>query len=157
VNLAELYRKRILTLPQLLTKKTEGYCFGAEAFRSWAADIENGRFDGMKPEEFDPWYMYTVYVCNLATNSSCCHDFLDKALQLNPDLKFIGEIHNLYEQMRRMWNDQNGEDLEAIGGGFNITLNALQDKNRRSRIAAKLREFAEVTDKVVLVVNGGLK
>ena len=58
--------------------------------------------------------------------------------------------------MRRMWNGQNGEDLEAIGGGFNITLNALQDKNRRRRIAAKLREFAEVTDKVVAVVNSGL-
>lgn len=156
VNLAELYRKRIFTLPQLLTIKTEGYCFGAEAFRSWAADIENGKFDGMKPEEFDTWYMYTVYVCNLATNGSCCHAFLKKALQLNPDLEFIEEIHSLYEQMRRMWNGQNGEDLEAIGGGFNITLNALQDKNRRRRIAAKLREFAEVTDKVVAVVNSGL-
>lgn len=157
VNLAELYRNRILTLPQLLTKKTEGYCFGAEAFRSWAADIENGSFDGMKPEEFDGWFMYTVYVCNLATNSSCCHDFLDKALQLNPDLKFIEEIHHLYEQMRRMWNEQNGEDLEAIGGGFNITINALQDKNRRSRIAAKIREFADIADKVVATVNGGQK
>ena len=120
------------------------------------ADIENGKFDGMKPEEFDTWYMYTVYVCNLATNGSCCHAFLKKALQLNPDLEFIEEIHSLYEQMRRMWNGQNGEDLEAIGGGFNITLNALQDKNRRRRIAAKLREFAEVTDKVVAVVNSGL-
>ncbi|NLG88499.1 MAG: MerR family transcriptional regulator [Clostridiaceae bacterium] len=154
VNLAELYRKRILSLPQLLSVKTEGYCFGAEAFRSWAADIENGKFDGMKPEEFDPWYMYTVYVCNLATNGSCCHSFLDRALLLNPDLKFIEEIRRLYEQMRRMWNEQNGEDLEAIGGGFNITLNALQDKNRRSRIAAKLREFAETADKIAAACHG---
>ncbi len=156
VKLAELYRNRILTLPQLLTKKTEGYCFGAEAFRSWAADIEKGKFDGMKPEEFDAWFMYTVYVCNLATNSSCCHGFLDKALQLNPDLKFIEEIHHLYEKMRRMWNEQSGEDLEAIGGGFNITLSALQDKNQRSRIAAKLYEFADIADKVVAAVNDGL-
>jgi hypothetical protein len=157
VELAELYRKRILTLPQLLTTKTEGYCFGAEAFRSWASDIENGKFDGMKIEEFDPWYMYTVYVCNLATNSSCCHGFLEKALQLNPDLTFIKEIHRLYDRMRKMWNEQNGEDLESIGGGFNITLDTLQNKNRRSRIAAKLREFAEVVDKVVEVVNSGMK
>jgi hypothetical protein len=157
VELAELYRKRILTLPQLLTTKTEDYCFGAEAFRSWASDIENGKFDGMKIEEFDPWYMYTVYVCNLATNSSCCHGFLEKALQLNPDLTFIKEIHRLYDRMRKMWNEQNGEDLESIGGGFNITLETLQNKNRRSRIAAKLREFAEVVDKVVEVVNSGMK
>ena len=59
--------------------------------------------------------------------------------------------------MRRMWNEQNGEDLEAIGGGFNITINALQDKNRRSRIAAKIREFADIADKVVATVNGGQK
>ena len=111
----------------------------------------------MKPEEFDDWSMYTVYVCNLATNSSCCHGFLDKALELNPDLKIIEQIHGLYHQMRRMWNEQNGEDLEALGGGFNITLAALQDKNRCSRIAAEIREFAEVTDKISATVNSGLK
>jgi len=43
-----------------------------------------------------------------------------------------------------MWNEQNGEDLESIGGGFNITLETLQNKNRRSRIAAKLREKQRV-------------
>lgn len=153
VELAEIYRNRILTLPKLLTTKTEGYCFGAEAFRSWAADIENGIFDHMEPEQFDTWPMYTIYVCNLATNSSCCHLFLDKAQQLNPDLAFIEEVKGLYEQMRRMWNKQNGQDLEAIGGGFNITLDALQNRQQRSNIAAKLREFAECTDKVIAVLN----
>lgn len=157
VDLAEIYRNRIKTLPQLLTTKTEGYCFGAEAFRSWAEAIENGKFDEMKPEAFDNWFMYTVYVCNLATNSSCCHDYLYKALQMNPDLKFIDKLHDLYHQMRRMWNEQNGEDLEAIGGGFNITLEALQDKKRRSRIAAKIREFADCTDNVVAVINEGFQ
>jgi len=43
--------------------------------------------------------------------------------------------------------------LETIGGGFIITLNALQDKNKRSRIAAKPREFAEVAGKVAAAVN----
>ncbi|WP_055668815.1 MerR family transcriptional regulator [Desnuesiella massiliensis] len=156
VELADIYRNRILTLHQLLTTKTESYCFGAEAFRSWATDIESGRFDNMKPEEFDDWPMYTIYVCNLATNSSCCLDFLDKAQELNPDLKLIGEIRNLYEKMRLMWNEQNGEDLEAIGGGFNITLGALQDKERRNKIVAKIREFAECTDKVLAVLSKGL-
>ncbi len=153
LELANIYRNRILTLPNLLTTKTEGYCFGAEAFRAWATDIENGIFDNMKPEEFDNWPLYTVYVCNLATNSSCCYNFLDKALKLNPDLTFIEDISNAYKEMGLMWNNQNGEDLESIGGGFNITLAALQDKNSRNKITAKIREFAENTDKVIATLS----
>ncbi len=153
IELADIYRNRIMTLPELLTTKTDNYCFGAEAFRSWAENIDNGKLDNVKLEEFDHWAMHTIYVCNLATNSSCCHDFLNRAQQLNPDLQFIGEVRSLYEKMRHMWNEQNGEDLEAIGGGFNITLEALQDRQRRSRIAAKIREFAEYTDKIIALIS----
>lgn len=157
IPLAEIYRNRIITLPQLLTTKKEGYCFGAEAFRSWAAGIEEGKLDHIKHEEFDEWPMHTVYVCNLATNSSCCHAFLDQALKLNPDLIFLKEIHGIYYKMQQMWNQQNGMDLEAIGGGFNITLEALQDKQRRNKIASKIRKFAECADEVVAVLEKGLK
>ncbi|MBB2183373.1 hypothetical protein H0486_10835 [Lachnospiraceae bacterium MD1] len=153
VVLSEIYRKRIISLPKFLTIKTEGYCFGAEAFRSWATDIENGRFDNMKPEEFDDWPMYTVYVCNLATNSSCCHSFLEKAQTLNPKLKYLDEIRGLYDKMKHLWNEQDGEDLEAIGGGFNITLEALQNKVKREKIAAKLREFAGCMDQVIEILQ----
>ncbi|HEX3021604.1 MAG TPA: MerR family transcriptional regulator, partial [Lachnospiraceae bacterium] len=153
ISLADIYRKRIQSLPELLRTKTAGYCFGAEAFRAWADEIESGRFDDVKPEEFDDWPMYTIYVCNLATNSSCCHEFLNRAFTLNSDLTYIKEVHELYDRMRFMWNEQNGEDLEAIGGGFNITLSTLQDKRKRNRIAAKIREFAECVDKVVEVIG----
>jgi DNA-binding transcriptional MerR regulator len=153
-ELADIYRDRILSLPELLTTKTESYVFGAEAFRAWAAEIEKGKFDGMKPEEFDDWPMYTIYVCNLATNSSCYHEFLTRAKKLNPDLAFIEEIGSLYEKMCHMWNQQDGQDLEAIGGGFNITLEALQDKARRSRIAAKILEFADCTEQIIAVFKG---
>lgn len=155
IELAEIYRKRIKSLPKLLTTKSEGYCFGAEAFRSWAADIENGRYEQIKPEEFDDWTMYTTYVCNLATNSSCCHEYLNRAQKLNPDMTYLRKVSSLYDKMRHMWNEQNGEDLEALGGGFNITLEALQDKQKRSRIAAKIREFAECTDEIIAVLNRG--
>jgi hypothetical protein len=97
--------------------------------------------------------MYTIYVCNLATNSSCCQEYLDRALKLNPDLEFINEIRSLYEKMRHMWNEQDGEDLEAIGGGFNITLDALQNQQKRGKIAAKIREFAECTDKIIHAIQ----
>ena len=54
-----------------------------------------------------------------------------------------------------MWNNQNGEDLEALGGGFNHTLANLQDEDKRRKIAAKLREIADTLDKVlVLLVKG---
>jgi hypothetical protein len=55
-----------------------------------------------------------------------------------------------------MWNNDNGKDLEALGGGFNVTLEALKDKDRRGKIAAKLRGFAGVTDEIVRVWNTNL-
>ena len=33
-------------------------------------------------------------------------------------------------------------ELEKLGGGFNISLETLQDKDKSAAIAAKLREFA---------------
>ncbi len=157
VDLRQLYRDAIRNLPRLLTTQTEAYCFGPEAFRSWAAEIEGGRFDGMKPEEFHPWFMYTVYVCNLATNSGGCQSFLEKAQELNPDFAFLEEVRRQYQQTGHLWNDQNGEDLEAIGGGFNITLEALQNPEKRRRIVAKIREFADCMDRVLEVLEENLK
>nr|WP_289768653.1 MerR family transcriptional regulator [uncultured Acetatifactor sp.] len=147
-SLAGLYREAVRILPKLLATETESFRFGAAAFRAWAEDIEEGRFDGVKPEEFDPWSAHTAYVCGLATNASCCHAFLEKAMELNPDLTFLKEVSALYKRCGEMWNNDNGNDLETLGGGFNVTLEALQDKQRRGRIAAKLREFAQVTEEI---------
>ena len=147
-SLAGLYRETVRILPKLLATETESFYFGASAFRAWAQDIEGGRFDCVKPEEFDPWGAHTAYVCGLATNASCCHGFLEKAMELNPDLGFLKEVSGLYKRCGEMWNHDNGTDLEALGGGFNVTLEALQDGQRRSRIADKLREFAEVTEEI---------
>jgi len=141
----------------LQSAKTNIYCFGAEAFRSWAKDIENGKFDSMIADEFDPWAYYTNYVCVLATNGSCCYGFLDRARELNPDMVFLEEISRLYKRIGAMWNNDNGNDLEALGGGFNVTLEALRDKQRRTKIAAKLREFATVTDEIIKVLNDNIK
>jgi len=158
--LADIYREAIKAIPKHMNVKTDLYCFGAEAFRAWAKDIENGKFDGMKPEDFDTWAYYTNYVCVLATNGSCCHGFLEKARELNPDMGFLEEVSRLYRRTAEMWgqnNDRNDEDsLEALGGGFNVTLEALQDKEKRGKIAAKIREFADVTEEILRVVNDGL-
>lgn len=155
-ELKRIYRDAIANLPKLLATKTENYCFGASAFRAWADEIESGRFDGMKPEEFDGWFMYSNYVCVLATNGSCCHEFLNRAEKLNPDFTFIEELHRLYRKMQHMW-EKDPDGLEAIGGGFNITLETLQDIPRRDKITAKIREFADCADEVLRVLKENLK
>ncbi len=156
VALGDIYRNRIRSLPQLLAMKTGNYCFGPEAFRSWASNIESGRFEKLKIEQFDDWVMHTVYVCNLATNCSCCFDFLKTAMKLNPDMGFLEALFPVFERMSQLWNRQDGDDLEALGGGFNITLDALQDKERRTGIASKIRELASCTDRIVGILEEGI-
>ena len=77
-------------------------------------------------------------------------------MKLNSDMGFLEEVRRLYLRCGEMWNHDNGEDLEAIGGGFNVTLEALQKEEQRKRIAAKLREFAEVNDEIVQVLRRGV-
>lgn len=97
-SLADIYREAIRAIPQYQNIKTDAYCFGAEAFRAWAEDIEKGKFDGMAVEEFDRWSYYTNYVCVAATNGSCCHEFLKRVRELNPDMGYLKEVSSLYRR-----------------------------------------------------------
>jgi Predicted transcriptional regulators len=154
--LAEIYRETIFALPEILTADGDKFCFGSRAFRVWADDIENGKFDNVTPEDFDTWALYTSYICGLATNGSCCHGFLQRAKELNPDMSFLDEISGLYHRLANIWNNDNGKDLEALGGGFNVRLEVLQDKERRKLIADTIRECAVVNDEIVRVLNENL-
>ncbi len=73
---------------------------------------------------------------------------------------YLVEISALYRRYAEMWGGENNrndaDSLEALGGGFNVTLEALQDKARRDKIATKIREFADVTDEIVRVLNENL-
>ena len=151
--LAEIYREAIQAIAPMQRIKTDTYCFGAEAFRAWAKDIEDGKFDKATPEAFDPWCDHTNYVCTLATNSGGCQGFLKKAHELNPDMKYLEEVGKIYKRTGEMWNNDNGADLEALSGGFNVTLEALQNKEKRGKIVAKIREFAKVTDEIVRILK----
>jgi len=155
IPLAQIYRNAIQNIPNHFAVKTDTYCFGAEAFRAWAADTENGKFDNengkyekMTTEDFDTWGYYTNYVCVLATNSGCGQGFLNKAQELNPDFTFLEDVRKQFSQTSQVWND-----LEALGGGFNVTLEVLQDKNKRVNIAAKIREAADCMDEVVRILK----
>ena len=55
-----------------------------------------------------------------------------------------------------MWENDNGNDLEAIGGGFNITLETLQDKNKRERITKVIRKCGDCMDEVLQMINSNL-
>ncbi|MFV0400814.1 MAG: MerR family transcriptional regulator [Oscillospiraceae bacterium] len=158
VDIAQLHREVVLDMPRLLTTRTDGYCFGADAFWAWADEIEGGRFDGVKPEEFDDWAMYKIYICNLATNGSCWA-FLEHALQKNPDMIFLKEIIAEYINLAALWNGGDGkvqrraDNLESLGGGFNVTLGALQDPQRRKAIAETIRECAKCMDRVLVILK----
>jgi len=153
IPLAEIYRNAIKNIILLQSIKTNTYCFGPEAFRAWARDIENGKFDNMTNDEFDTWCDYTNYVCVLATNGSCCHEFLKRARELNPDMTFLEEVSRLYKRTADIWNKDNGKDLEALGGGFNVTLDVLHDTEKRKKIAARIRECADVIDKAIKILS----
>ena len=88
MSLKQIYRDAITQLPQLLTMKNDEYVFGAEAFRMWANDIENGKFDKINID----FFTYEVYVLNLATNSGGSREFLEKAQELNSDFTFLESI-----------------------------------------------------------------
>jgi DNA-binding transcriptional MerR regulator len=154
-KLAQIYRDAIINLPKLLTTQTDHYCFGAAAFRGWADSIESDLYVSMKPEDFDAWGNHTCYVCSMATNSDGCADFLLKAMELNPEFTFLVDVREQYRKTGidgGAWND-----LETLGGGFNVTLEALQDSDKRKKIADKIREAAVYMDEVVRILNVNLK
>ena len=72
---------------------------------------------------------------------------------MNPDMIFINTIIELYQKTGHYWNNDNGEDLEALGGGFNVRLEALQSKSKRKKMADKLRLFADCMDEVIDLVS----
>jgi len=171
VSLKQLYRDVITNLPDLLTRKTDGYVFGAEAFRVWANDIENGVFDERKVDFFN----YEVYVLCLATNSGGCQEFFEKAQELNPDFTFLEAVRKQYRITNYLWNSgdwikdvhsmEEREEmerlygditLEKLGGAFGCKKETLQDIEKRALIVKQIRRFADCIDEVVRILNENL-
>ena len=151
--IADIYREALQGIHAIMTKKSDTFAYGPEALYAWADTIESGWFEGMTPDKFDDWGMHTNFVCVLATNGSCIHNFLWRAKTLNPDMTFLDDVCELYERTEGICSNDNGEDLEAIGGGFNVTLETLQDKEKCKKIAAKIREAAVCMDEVVQILQ----
>lgn len=135
-----------MTLPE-----KDGMFFGPAAFRAWAEDIEKGRYE----KETDLWSNYCVYICNMATNSGGALAFLDQLKRDYPQYKELAE--KVAEQYTKTGNQEGGlwKTLEDLGGGFNASLEALQDKERRRQIAEKIREAAACSDRVIALLKEG--
>jgi len=173
VSLKEIYWNAIINLPKLLTMKTDNFVFGAEAFRAWANDIENGSFARMSLDEFTgEYFTYEIYVVNAATNSGGCQSFLEKAQELNPDFTFLEEVRKQYRITNYLWNSgywikdvhspeereemtqlYGTENLETLGGAFGCKHETMQDKEKRALIAKQIRKIADCMDEVVRILN----
>lgn len=115
----------------------------------------------MTAATYDDWAMHKVYVCNLATNGSC-RTFLERAVQKNPDLAFLHAVIEQYARLAILWQGADkgvkypGDCLESLGGGFNATLSALQDTDKRSAIAGVIRACAACMDRVIVLLQDHL-
>ncbi|RAP73366.1 hypothetical protein [Paenibacillus montanisoli] len=139
-DFAAIYKNAFSRIAELLASPDNYNCsYGPKAFRDWADDIENGRFEGMTHEQFDQWKHYTVYICNLSTNfCGISFDFLKKAKEAVPELS---SLHEEYFRMMKQ-SEKIIETLQNIEGNFNVTLSALQDNERRAAIAKELRKYS---------------
>ncbi len=133
-----------------------GCSFGPRAFLNWADDIVNGRFDNMTEEQFDGWKYYSTYICNMTTNfCGTSYDFLDKIKNTVPEL---ADIYDEYKRMNNWdWGQKIGNRLNELEGNFNVTLAALQDKERRTAIANELRKFAPMYESFAKFIRDKLE
>jgi len=126
------------TLEMLTSPDKYGCSYGAKAFRDWADDIENGFFvNGGE---------YTAYVCVLATNGGRGFGYIYEQM---PEFGFLKDI--LDNQCKR--NNELWDELEKLGGGFNVTNEVMQDAAKRKQIANKIREFAVCKDEIVQILQ----
>lgn len=147
-TLADVYRRAVMKIPELLTQPKKGdVSFGHGAFEAWAEHLLDEDYVGWTDEELNLWKLHTTYVCILATNGHC-RVFLERAQKLCPDLCFLADVAKEYAEM----DDMRGrvpEELQAVGGYFNITKETLRNKEAKRPIAEVLRHCAALCERIV--------
>ncbi len=144
-DIAQVYRESMLQIPQLMRARTAaGVDFGAAAYRRWADDLENGRYESLTPEEFESWGDWCVFVCNLATNARHGADFLARAYVYNPDMPGILRFLALLDRNEDYWRE-----MENLGTGLNVTLDALQDQDKRRETVRIIRKFIPLNEEMM--------
>ena len=151
--IAEVYKNALLNAPKLMQTPPDGNIFfGNDAFNKWAEMLE-GDFYVMKPEEFEKgfgiWQRYTIYICIIATNIFHKKDTIDRAIKMNSDL---AHLTPLLDKEYKELNDLENKLREAEGE-FNVTYEVLQDSAKRKKIAGILRQFPNVYSRIMEIIN----
>lgn len=140
-RLSDVYKNAFFNIPNLLTLPSlNGVSFGTQAFTDWSNAIDSD-FYNISESEFDCWRLYTIYVCNLATNLFS-KQFVDKTFELNPELVNIKpNFDKTYADMGKTY-----VKLKEQGGEFNITYETLQDSEKCKAIAETMLMFRKHYD-----------
>ena len=156
VTLEDIYLSAIKNMVHWLTlPERNGMCFGSAAYRAWADDIDNGRFSD---ENIPLWENYGVYVVNLATSGGGAPAYVCSKLA-EANLKY-SKLLSLKEKILTLTPTESPDGsgrcllwikLDDLGGGMdvNIVRETMRDKEKRSKIADALRDYANRLDKVV--------
>lgn len=143
VTVDELYKRAITQMPQIYNIKRPDYAFGHEGFYRWADDIES--LDANKIIRG-----YTDYIVNLATNVSGNKFGIDL-----PNNQNCGECEPYIKDISKIISGmcQKYHELNDIGGSFNISLETLQNPEKRKQIADKIREIGRIQEHIVEVFD----
>lgn len=158
VSLEEIYLQTIRKMPYWLTlPERDGMYFGAGAYRIWAGDIEAGRFSD---DSIDLWGNYGVYMCNLATNGGELTYIFGKLAQLDPAFSELAVCGERVQKLLPAETPAGGRSrlwiqLEELGGGLDMSAVKLTmtDREKRAKLAAALRDYAERLDQAVTVIE----
>lgn len=155
VSREEVYRNIVKKMAYWLTlPERDGLYFGSAAYRAWADDIEQGRF---AEEGFPLWENYGVYVCNLATNGDFAMFHLRELAEMNPRYSDLSHLNaEILKLTPTEKPDGNGKNLlwiqlDELGGGMDMDAvrETMRDKEKRSKVAAALRDYAKRLDQAV--------
>ena len=168
VTLEELYLKAIQKMTYWLTlPEQNGLFFGAAAFLAWADDIEAGRFAG---DDIPIWENYGVYVCNLATSGGEPTYIFKKLADMNQSYAYLAPLGEKIQQLLPAESPTGGRSLlwiqlEELGGGMaqdgamdkDVFKATMRDKEKRSKVAAALRDYAKRLDQAVWILKENLR
>ena len=161
VTLEELYTKAIQKMTHWLTlPERDGLFFGAAAFRAWADDIEAGRYAG---DDIPMWENYGVYVCNLATSGGEPTYIFGKLAGMDQSYAYLASLGEKIQKLLPAESPTGGRSLlwvrlEELGGGMDMkeVAKTMRDREKRSKVAAALRDYAERLDQAVDLLDKGL-
>jgi hypothetical protein len=163
LELAAVYKNAVMNIPLMISlPETNEYAFGKKAFSYWADSFQNSTFSNISGEnniwythpakDFSCWNMHGNYLCMLGTNN-CAISFLEKALQLNPDMVFINDLIPSFKKI----NGDGFHKLIGMVGGFQLKPNDIKNKVLMKPVTEEINILANYCDDIVKIFNDIIK